>query len=93
VSAAGQQQKNLSVGGSVITKVNDQFSCHAGLSWRAIDYYTRTDDYVEGSLGADYTVSTHATISAAYAYRNNRSDLASSEFTGNVFSLSASFRY
>jgi hypothetical protein len=93
VSAAGQEQKNFSLGGIVSTKVTDQFSFRGGLSYRAIDYYTRTDDYIEGQLGADYVVSTHATLSASYAYRHNSSDLASAEFTGNVFSIAASFRY
>jgi polysaccharide biosynthesis protein VpsM len=93
VSASGQEQKNFSVGGVVSSKVTDQLSLKAGLSFRNIDYYTRKDDYVEGQLGADYIVSNNITIAGAYAYRNNQSGQAGGDFTNNVFSLAAKFRY
>jgi polysaccharide biosynthesis protein VpsM len=93
VSASGQEQKNFSVGGVLSTKVSEQLSFNAGLSFRSIDYYTRTDDYVEGQVGVDYIVSKNVTIAGAYAYRNNESALAGSDFTNNVFSLAAKFRY
>jgi len=97
VSAAGQEQKNFSLGGIISSKVSDQLSLRAGLSYRGINYYSitqpRTDDYVEAQLGVDYVVSTKVSLSGAYAYRNNKSDLAGSEFNNNVLSLSANFRY
>lgn len=93
VSGTGAQQKNFSLGGTVKSKISDQLSTRAGLTYRAIDYYTRTDDYVEGVLGVDYVVSNNVTITGSYTYRNNSSKLATAEFTGNVFSLAAKFRY
>jgi len=92
-SPQGQQQKNLSFNGSISTNIDEQWSVNAGLSSRSIDYYTRTDDYIEGNVGVSYTVNAYVKINAAYVYRNNASDLASGEFTNNVFSLSASLRY
>jgi hypothetical protein len=92
-SASGAQQKNFSVNGRLSTKVSEVWSYGGALSYRAIDYITRTDDYIEGSLSATYTVNSYIGISGAYAYRNNSSDLRGSEFSNNVFSLSANIRY
>lgn len=92
-SAQGQQQKSFVLGGQVINKATDQWAVRAGLNYRKIDYYTRTDDYVEMTLGADYTVSTNVTIQGSYAYRNYESDITGGGFTNNVFSLAANFRY
>lgn len=89
----GQQQKNFSLNGGVSTKVSSEWMLNAGLNYRAIDYYTRTDDYLEGTLGATYIVSTNLKINANYAYKNNASDLKGSEFTGNAFSIAANLRY
>lgn len=93
VSAQGAEQKNLAFGGTLIGKVSDQLSFRGALNFRAIDYYSRTDDYVEAQLGLDYVVSTAVTVRAGYAYRNNESDLAGGDFDNSVFSLAARFRY
>ena len=98
-SPQGLQQKNFSLNGVLTTNISDQWSVNGGLSYRAIDYQAtataagRTDDYVEGSLGATYTVNAYARVVGAYTYRHNSSDISSSEFTNNVFSVAASFRY
>jgi hypothetical protein len=92
-SPQGQQQKNFSLSGSVLSNISDQWKVRAGLSWRSINYLTRTDDYIEGTLGATYIVNTYVSIVGAYAYRNNSSVLSSGEFTNNVFSISANLRY
>lgn len=92
-SPQGQQQKNFSVGASVTSNVSDVLKLTGGLSYRAIDYLTRTDDYLEGNLGATYIVNAYVNLIGAYAYRHNSSVINSSEFTNNVFSLAANIRY
>ena len=92
-SASGAQQKSFSLGGTVITKASEEWSVRTGLTYRKLDFYTRTDDFFEFTLGADYTVSTNVTIQAAYAYRKFETKLAGSSFKNNVFSLAANFRY
>lgn len=92
-SSSGQAQKNFSLGGNIINKASDEWYVRAGLTYRALDYFTRTDDFVEGQLGADYVVNANVTISGAYAYRDYKSDLTGAGFRNNVFSLSANFRY
>jgi outer membrane receptor protein involved in Fe transport len=89
----GQQQKNLSFYGNASIAFDANWSFNGGLSYRAIDYYTRTDDYFEGTVGASYLVNTYVKLTASYVHRNNDSDLAASTFKNNVFSLAASLRY
>lgn len=92
-SPQGQQQKNFSLGVTVSSNISDQWSVRGGLNWRAIDYTTRTDDYLEGQLGATYIVNTYINIIGSYVYRHNSSVIASGEFTENVFSIAANLRY
>jgi len=92
-SPQGTQQKNFSLGGLITSTISDQWSIRGGLSYRGIDYGTRTDDYVEGQLGATYVLNTYLNFVGAYAYRNNSSVLGGSEFTNNVFSIAANLRY
>ena len=98
-SPSGAQQKNFSFGGTLNTNITDQWSVSGGLSYRGITYVAttttgqRTDDYVEGSLGVTYVINQWVRVDGNYAYRNNSSKIASSDFTNNVFSLSVSLRY
>ena len=89
----GQQQKNFSLNGTINTKLTEQWSVNAGLNYRATDYGTRTDDYIEGTLGATYIVNENVKIVGGYVYRNYASDISASEFKNNVFSVAANFRY
>jgi polysaccharide biosynthesis protein VpsM len=92
-SPQGQQQKNLTLNGMLTTKIAEEWSINVGLSWRSIDYGTRTDDYFEGQLGTSYVVSSNVRIVGGYVYRNYSSNSAANEFKNNVFSVSANFRY
>ncbi len=92
-AAVGSGQRIFSLGGSVFTKVSDVWSVRAGLTYQSLDYFSRTDDYVELQVGADYTVNANVTITGAMAYRDYKSDLAGGGFNNTVFSLAANFRY
>ena len=92
-SPQGAQQKNLAFNAGLNIKLDDQWSLNGAVSARAIDYYTRTEDYTEASLGAGYTVNSYVKIAASYTRRNNSSPLAGGDFTQNVFSLAAILRY
>jgi hypothetical protein len=92
-SAQGQQQKSFSLGGTIINQATEQWAFRAGLSLRKLDYYTRTDDFTEFSLGADYKLSTNVSFQGAYAYRNYDTNQVGASFKNNVFSLSVNFRY
>lgn len=92
-SPQGQQQENLVFNGMITTKISEEWSLNGGLSWRSIDYGTRTDDYWEGLLGTMYTINANVRILASYTYRDYASDLRGADFKNNVFSVAASFRY
>lgn len=92
-SPQGAQQENFTINGMITSKISEEWSVNGGLSWRSIDYGTRTDGYFEGTLGTTYIISNNVRIIGGYTYRNYSSDLSGSEFKNNVFSVSASFRY
>lgn len=92
-SPQGLQQKNTSVNAGVSIEVDSQWSFNGGVSYRSIDYYTRTDNYTEASVGAGYILNTYVKFNAGYTYRNNDSDAKGNSFKGNVFSLAAIVRY
>jgi len=92
-SPQGAQQKNLSFGAALNVSLDDQWSVNGGVSYRGIDYGTRTDDYTEGTLGVAYIVNAYVRVVGGYVYRKNSSVLAAGSFTNNVFSLSGNLRY
>jgi hypothetical protein len=89
----GAQQKNLSFGGDVSSKISDEWTLNAAVNFRATNYYTRTDDFIDGTLSAMYIVNAHIRITGSYVNRANMSKLAGGDFKQNVFSLSANLRY
>jgi hypothetical protein len=99
-SPQGAQQKNLSFGGQAIFDIDSEWSVNAGLNWRNVAYSRfgtsgpHEDDYIEGTIGAAYTISSSVKINAGYIHRKNSTNNSNgSEFSGNEFSVSATFRY
>ena len=92
-SPSGAQQKNLTLNGMVTTKIAEDWTVNGGLSWRSIDYDTRTDDYFELTLGTTYIVNANVRVVGTYVFRNYSSDIRTAEFKNNVFSVAAQFRY
>jgi polysaccharide biosynthesis protein VpsM len=89
----GQQQKNFSLNAAVMTKLTEEWSLNGGLSYRATNYGTRTDDYWEGNIGGAYIVNASLRMVGTYVHRKYISNISSSEFSNNVFSVAANFRY
>jgi hypothetical protein len=98
-SPQGQQQKNLTANGMVTTKVSEEWSVNAGLSWRNIAYSRSAglppheDDFWEGQIGTAYVVNANVRIVGTYIYRKYNADIRTSEFKNNVFNVAANFRY
>lgn len=92
-SPQGQQQKNLTFNGMVSTKIAEEWSVSGGVSYREIDYYSRTDDYWEFQLGTSYIINENVRILGAYVHRDYASKLRGADFKNNVFSVAANFRY
>jgi hypothetical protein len=93
-SPTGGKQRNLTINALVTTKLTEEFTANAGVSYRSIHYIAgRTDDYWEGTLGGSYIINANIRLVGAYVYRNYNTDLVGSDFTNNVFSIAANFRY
>ena len=74
--------------------ITPEFGVSARIYYRSIDYVVRPDDdYLEGQVIADYTVSEHLTISGAVIVRNNESDMVGGDFENTVVRLAAHLRY
>jgi len=98
-SAQGRQQENLSINGAIVTKLSEEWAVNFGLTWRSIDYSSTTtqraftDDFLEARIGTTYIINTNVRIGAEYVYRDLSSDISTNEFSNNVFSVTANFRY
>ncbi|MCS6242968.1 MAG: outer membrane beta-barrel protein [Opitutus sp.] len=82
---------DLTLGASSAITVDWRLS--AGLTYRTMEFTDRTNDYVEGKLGATYTINEYLSAGIDYVKRAQTSDNAAFEFAGNVVSLSLSARY
>ncbi len=92
-SPQGVQQKNFSLRAGLQSKLTEQWTLNGGVSYRGIDYGTRTDDYWEATAGVAYILNANINLQGAYTYRNYSSPLPGSDFTNNVFSIAANLRY
>jgi len=94
-AASGSTQKNLSFSLGGQTQIAPDWKANAGITYRQIEYQglARTDDYVEGTIGATYIINANFSVNGSYIYRENTSDAASAEFKNNVVALSVSARY
>lgn len=93
VSALGESTESLFLAANMNTRIDDQWSWRASLSFRTTDYPTRSDDYFEGGAGVNYTYSEFVNFAVGYTHRNNDSSRAGGDFSNNVFSLTANVRY
>lgn len=89
----GQQQRNTSVRTAISSKLNEQWSVNADLSYRNIEYTNRTDGFFEGGIGANYVFDANISFNGGFRHRVNSSGAPGGDFTNNVFSIAANIRY
>lgn len=93
-SGTGDSTENFNLGLNVSNRFTEQWSINAGLTYRKTDYPTRTDDFMEAQVGVSYVYNAYINFVASVAVRDNSSDnLATAEFSQNVFSIGANVRY
>lgn len=105
-SGQGSQQKNFTTSLGVNTQVSEELSFSAGLSRQEITYDAGRDTFWQGQLGFTYAFNAVVSLSGSYAYRTNDSnrtlpatfpqavrDEFDPNFTNNVFTLAANFRF
>lgn len=95
--SAGNNQEKSSITLGASSMISPAFSLRSSITYQHIDYVGvgggRTDDYVIFSAGATYILNQHINFAASYSHYNNSSNNGPSEFSANVLSLSANFRY
>jgi hypothetical protein len=93
--ANGIENSSATVGAR--TSLTAALSASASLSYQQYDYLNinRSDDFIVASIGFAYTYSQNLSFDAAYSLSDNDSDVVSgaADFTANVFSIGANFRY
>ncbi len=92
-AANGSNTKNRSITLGAVNQFSDQWALNLNLTSLAVAYPTRTDNYLEGAVGASFVYNTHLNFTASYTYRQNGSVLSGNKFTNNVFNFGASIRY
>lgn len=94
-SGVGDSYRTLGFGGGVTSSISEQLQLSARLSYSNNAYLitTQDDDLVSVSVSATYKYNEYLTFNGSYAYTDNASNKAGSDFTGNVLTLSASLRY
>lgn len=93
-SGIGENQENFTTYIGFRSEVAPELAFTGRLSFRNIDYFSRgADDYIEGNLGAEYTVNEYFQLIGMFNYKDNDADLESGNFDNTIFSLSAKLRY
>ncbi|QYM78577.1 outer membrane beta-barrel protein [Horticoccus luteus] len=105
-SGQGSQQKNFTVTLGANTQISEELSFSGGISRREIKYDAGTDTYWQGQVGFNYAINAFVSISGGYTYRDNSSDRIppaalpqalrdqlDPNFTNNVFTVAANFRF
>lgn len=74
-SAGGSSYENTQISLSASSAITVDWRLNAAVTYRVLDYQgvDRTDDYIEGSVGATYLINAHLTAGLSYLYRENTS--------------------
>lgn len=85
------QVKSLNLG--LNSRIDEQWGWNADVSFRSMDYATRTDDMVSIGGGFSYTYSEALRFAGRFVHKTQDSPLAAASWDNNVFSLTANLRY
>lgn len=94
-SGVGESYRAFAVGGGITSSVSEQLQLGARLTYSNNAYLTTTQDdkLISASVNASYKYNEFLTFAGSYALTDNASNKAGSDFTGNVFVLTAALRY
>lgn len=94
-SATGDNTRIGGLNAGVSAAVAEDLRLNAAISYSRYAYLgsNRRDNFYTGQLGATYTVNENVSITGAYAYSKNSSNLAGATFTDNIVSVFANLRF
>lgn len=93
-SAGGASYENSQVTLGASSAIAVDWLISASVTYRQLDYqaFSQTDDYIEASVGANYTINSYLTAGLSYLFRDQSSDVGA-EFSNNIVTVSLSARY
>jgi uncharacterized protein (PEP-CTERM system associated) len=95
INSAGGGIEKLVFSLGARNSLSNALSLNAKVTYQMTDYIdvARQDDYWIFTTGAVYAFNRHLDFSASYSYYTNSSSFGLNDFSANVVSLSANFRY
>ena len=94
-SAAGTAYKTLGLNGGIDAAVSSDLKVDGTLAYSRYSYSTTSqrDDFYTGQVSATYLLNGYVSLTGAYAYSDDQSNLAGVSFKNNILSVTATFRY
>jgi len=92
-TGAGQEKTSIALGAS--SAISTSLTLSTSVTYQNIDNLNggRSDDYFIFGAGAVYVINSSVNFAAQYSHYTNNSSLAAADFSANVLSFSANFRY
>jgi hypothetical protein len=94
-SAGGGAYKTFGLNGGIDAAISSDLKVDGTLAYSRYSYSTTSqrDDYYTGQVSATYLLNGYVSLTGAYAYSDDSSNLAGASFKNNILSVSATFRY
>ncbi|HVZ64208.1 MAG TPA: outer membrane beta-barrel protein [Opitutaceae bacterium] len=94
-TGVGASYKDFGLQVGATTNVSDEFKVGAQFGYDRFSYTGRQrDDFYQGQINGTYLVNAYVTVNGSYTYSKDSSNLTTGpNFTNNIFSVSAVFRY
>lgn len=94
-TALGESNRAGGLNAGVSAQLTSDWRFDASALYTGFSYVNsdRSDDYYMGQAAATYTVNEIVSVSGAYAYAKNKSNLSGANFTDNILSVFATIKY
>jgi len=81
--------------GGLKSQLTDQWSINGQVGYTRNTYLTTTqrDDFYTAQLGISFQINVHMSVTAAYTYSEDQSNIALDSFNDNIFSVSGSLHF
>jgi polysaccharide biosynthesis protein VpsM len=94
-AVGGASYRIFGLNGGFNTLLTEQWKVSGQLTYSRYDYITtiEQDNFYTGQAGLTYILNAHVSMTGAYNYTEDSSNLTADTFTNNIFSISASLRF
>jgi hypothetical protein len=93
-SSGGDSYRDFGLNGGISADISSNLRAIASLGYDKYSYVSgQKDDFYQGQLGATYLVNANVTLTGAYTYAKDKSNVAGASFKNNIFAVSAALRF